>query len=155
MWERLEPRLGTRLPGATLTYPDTEIGYAIDYPANWHIQAEPGWNVILTSWDPDTVPAVGGVAPDQAKIDILPTKPYMEQSLDAMVAQVEAGASRVLHKEQWDLAGVPAVRLQIVGEDGEERALLLTVINGRSLRLAGYGDLTAFDPVAQTLRPLH
>jgi hypothetical protein len=32
--------------------------------------------------------------------------------------------------------------------------LLVTVINGRGIRVQGYGDLSLFDAIARSLRPL-
>ncbi|NLG49212.1 MAG: hypothetical protein GX552_03755, partial [Chloroflexi bacterium] len=72
-----------------------------------------------------------------------------------LIDEAETEASRVVSQEQWTLAGnVPATRLQIESEAAGEVVLLLTVINGRDLVLVGYGDLTQFDEIARTLRPL-
>ncbi len=142
------------LAGATATYTDTEIGYTLTYPAEWHIQATPGWTVILTSFDPEAVTPHGGVGPDQAKIDLLPDKALGSRSLEELV-RAARGGGQVLREEAWGLAGgVPAARMQVVDEMGAEASLLLTVINGRSLRLVGYGDLGLFDAVARTLQQI-
>lgn len=125
---------------ATRTYTDAEIGYAFDYPADWHLEAEPGWSVILTS--------------EQAKIDLLPDKPFESKTLDEMVAESRSAGVEILCEERWELAGgVPAVRMQVADELGEH-AVLLVVINGRSLSLVGYFDTRTFDAIARTLRPI-
>jgi len=116
--------------------------------------------VIITSFDPASAPGTGGVPPDKAKVDLVPDKPDRSKSLEELVAEIYTQARNrevleVLWEECWELAdNVPAVRMQVKGEVGGEMALLLTVINGRSLRLAGYGDTSLFDAIARTLRPI-
>lgn len=137
------------------THSDTEIGYALDYPANWYIEAIPGWSVILTSFDPAGAPGRGGLPPSQTKIDLLPDKSWQATTLEKLTAETRTQSEKLLWEEEWELSGgVPAVRMQIIAEPGGEMALLLTVINGRSLRLVGYGDLTPFNHIARTLRPI-
>jgi hypothetical protein len=154
------PAPSTPIPGPVATYIDTEIGCALDYPARWHIRATPGWLVIITSFDPASAPGIGGVPPDKAKVDLVPDKPDRSKSLEELVAEIYTQARNrealeVLWEECWELAdNVPAVRMQVKGEVGGEMALLLTVINGRSLRLAGYGNTSLFDAIACTLRPI-
>lgn len=126
----------------TLTYTDTGIGYAFDYPADWTIEAEPGWTVVLRSPD------------GNSKIDLLPDKPIESKTLDEMVTRARSGEVEILCEERWELAGgVPAVRMQTRGELGEV-AVLYVVINGRSLGMAGYFDTGLFDAIARTLRPI-
>ncbi|MCX7682241.1 MAG: hypothetical protein N2508_09825 [Anaerolineae bacterium] len=126
----------------TLTYTDTEIGYAFDYPADWTIEAEPGWRVVLRSPD------------GNSKIDLLPDKPHESKTLDEMVTRARSGEAEILCEERWALAGgIPAVRMQARGELGEI-AVLYVVINGRSLGMAGYFDTSLFDAIARTLRPI-
>jgi hypothetical protein len=90
----------------------------------------------------------------------VPDKPDRSKSLEELVAEIYTQARNrevleVLWEECWEFAdNVPAVRMQVKGEVGGEMALLLTVINGRSLRLAGYGDTSLFDAIARTLRPI-
>ncbi len=155
-----KPTPSTPIPGPVATYIDAEIGCTLDYPAEWHIQATPGWLVVITSFDPAGAPGIGGVPPDKAKVDLAPDKPGQTKSLEELVAEVYTEARNrevleVLWEECWELAkNVPAVRMQVKGQVGGEMALLLTVLNGRSLRLAGYGDTSLFDGIARTLRPI-
>ncbi|MDI7277320.1 MAG: DUF4232 domain-containing protein, partial [Anaerolineae bacterium] len=73
-WLRLAPLVTlASLPGSRATHTDAEIGYAIDYPAGWYIQAEAGWLVILTSFD-SSGDGVGGLRRGMAKVDLLPDK---------------------------------------------------------------------------------
>ncbi len=154
MWTRLDPVVSLpALPGETATHTDTQIGYALDYPAEWYIRAEPGWTVILTSFDASG-PGIGGLRPGQAKVDLLPDKAWHSRSLEQMVSEVGSGDG-VLWEERWTLSGgVPAVRLQVRSEVAGEAALLCVVINGQSLSLQGYGDLVLFDAIAASLRPV-
>jgi hypothetical protein len=138
--------------GPMETHADAQIGSALDYPAGWHLQAEEAGAAVLTSFVPEE--GRGGVPAGQVKIDLLPDKPSEGRTLEALVA--EARSPGDLYREDWVLAGgVPAVRVQRRAEAaGGEVALLLAVIDGRGLRLTGYGDLAAFDAVAGTLRPI-
>lgn len=139
------------IPGPTETHTNPEIGFAIDYPADWHAQS--GRNLILTSFEPAET-GQGGISAGESKIDLLPpASPRLNQPLDEMVGQVKRD-SEILWEENWILPGnVPAVRLQTKSTMSGEVAVLLTRINDTSLRLAGYGDLTLFDAIARTLRP--
>ncbi len=140
-------------PAAETTYTDPTIGYAFDYPSGWHIQATPGWLVVVTSFDPATSPGQGGIPQNQTKVDLAPAKPAENLALDEMIAQVRAGEAKVLREERWELTGgMPAVRMQVTSEAAGEMAVLLTVIDGHSLRLTGYGDLIPFDAIARSLR---
>ncbi len=132
------PTPSALIPDSVATYIDSEIGCALDYPAEWHIQATPGWLVIITSFDPAGAPGIGGVPPDKAKVDLVPDKPGQSKSLEELVAEIYTQARNrevleVLWEECWELAdNVPAVRMQVKGEVGGEMALLLTVINGQT-----------------------
>jgi hypothetical protein len=139
------------LPGPTETYTNADIGFAIDYPADWY--ARTGRYLILTSFEPAEV-GQGGIPEDECSIDVLPpASPGMNQPLDEMVEEVKRD-SEILWEENWILPGnVLAVRLQTRSEMSGQVAVLLTRINGTSLRVAGYGDLTLFDAIARTLRP--
>ena len=100
---------------------------------------------------------MAGLRRDQDRYPVVDDAPTIGKSLSLceLIDEVETEASRVVSQEQWTLAGnVPATRLQIESEAAGEVALLLTVINGRDLVLVGYGDLTQFDEIARTLRPL-
>ncbi|MBC8448824.1 MAG: hypothetical protein H8D78_13835 [Chloroflexi bacterium] len=141
------------------TYTDTEVGLALDVPAGWHVEATPGSLAIITSYDPGEAPGIGGVPPDKAKVDLAVDPLAQSVSLEELVADVHNQARQpeldILWEERWELTGgVPALRMQVVGAAGGEMALLLAVINGRSLRLQGYGDLSYFDAIACTLRPI-
>ncbi len=126
----------------TLTYTDTEIGYTFDYPADWTIEANPGWTVILRSPD------------GNSKIDLLPDKPRESRTLDEMVTRARSEGAEILCEERWELAGgIPAVRMQMRDELGEA-SVLLVVINGRSLKMYGYFDTSPFDAIARTLRSI-
>lgn len=145
-----------QLTGAIATYQDPVVGYAIDYPQGWYTQGDPGGPVTLTSF-PLGNEGHGGLSADQAKIDLLPAKPGECSTLQQLVDDTRSQA-KIPREEQWLLGGVlPAVRMQIQNDVNGvygESALLLTVINGRCLRVSGLGDLSQFDAIAASLRPL-
>jgi hypothetical protein len=136
----------------TATYVDATIGYAIDYPASWTLDAIEGSQVTMTSYDPATTGGTG-LLPGQARVEIVPDLLYTDTSLDEMVAATRLSGA-VLDEETRELAdGIPAVRLLLTGPIGGEMLQMLTVINDRGLRVQGLGDLALFDPIARTLRP--
>ena len=145
----------------TVTYVNEHAGYAFDYPAGWIVQGEPrqhGYNyvIILKSFKLSQGP--GPVSEDQVKLDFVTcnsvecnTLQAMEERLDEDVA---AGMLEILSEEEWTLdSGIPAIRRRVVGPMGIESALLFTEINGQSLSVSGFGDLSAFDEIVRTLRP--
>lgn len=136
----------------TLTYVDEPIGYAIDYPAGWSIEATPGSLVMLTSFSLEDT-GRGGIGPDSTKIDIVPDLELGGQTLEALAVQ-SAQTGQVIAEEQLLLAGdLPATLLRLDSPAlGGETAVLVTVVNGRGLRVHGYGDLTLFDPIARSVR---
>jgi hypothetical protein len=147
------PTPPARLTGATATYTDRLLGYAIDYPEDWYLKGEPGETAILTSF-PWENPGRGGLGAGQAKIDLLPAKPNECTSLQDLVEEVRNGEGKILWEQQWMLAeGIPAVRMQVDSDVFGESAVLLTVIHGHCLRLAGMGDTSLFNAVATSLRP--
>lgn len=147
------PTPPARLAGATATYTDRLVGYAIDYPKGWYLTGEAGGTTILTSF-PLEQPGRGGLEADQAKIDLLPAEPNQCSSLQQLVEEVRNGGGKILWEQQWLLAeGIPAARIQIGSDAFGESAVLLTVVNGRCLRMAGMGDTSLFDAIATSLRP--
>jgi hypothetical protein len=140
------------------TYTDEALEVSLNYPDGWFVDGLQGTMAIITSWDPSELPTMGGVPLDRTKIDLVADGPGRDKSLNALVAEVREDASgpealQVLWEEEWQLdGGEPAVRMQITAEPGGEIALLLTVVNGHSVRLIGYGDLRPFDAIARTLR---
>ena len=138
----------------TVTYVDPEIQYAIDYPESWTIDDVPGSIVKLMSFDP-VERGSGVVQPDDLQIDIVPDLPQVEGNLEELVG-LTTQASHVIDREELELeGGVPAVRLHLGTPTTMtgETLVLLTVINGRGIRVQGIGDLALFDPIARSLRP--
>lgn len=143
----------------TLTYTDTVIGYAIEYPTDWHVVSRLGGPASLTSFDPRALGPHEGLSAALTRIDLAPDEKEQTKTLDEMVAGAKGGYGstplQVLREEQWELSGgTPAIRLDLQSDSLPKTAVLLTVINGRSVHLVGYGDLSLFDAIARTLRPV-
>jgi len=148
-----EPVAAVAVLTATQTYVDDVIGYAIDYPAHWSEDATPGSIVTLTSFDPVTR-GHGGLVGAETKVDIVPDLAQSQSNLSELAA-MSATVGQVTRREEVQLAGgVPAVYLRLTSAAlGGETEFLVAVINGRGLRVQGYGDLTLFSAIARTLRP--
>jgi len=141
------------LTGPTATYTDPLIGYSIDYPESWYLQAEPGGLASFTSF-PLLQHGTGGLSPSQAKIDLAPIKPSQCKSLSQLVEEARQEESVILWEQQWSLAeDIPAVRMQRNSEVFGESALLLTVINSHCINVSGMGDTALFDAIIASLRP--
>jgi hypothetical protein len=57
--------------GPTFRYTDPTYGYSFDYPASWYLSTpkETGGDLVLRSYDPTTVPPIGGPVPkDKLKV---------------------------------------------------------------------------------------
>jgi outer membrane lipoprotein-sorting protein len=134
-----------------LTYRDAQLGYAIDYPASWSLQAEDGILVKVNSPLTNELQSEAQI-PADTEVEIVPSQELEGNTLEDVLAQVRE-ENRVLWEENWQLAGhTPAVRLLAEDDEGQW-AGLLTVIHGHGLRVSGRGDLTQFDAIASTLRP--
>jgi hypothetical protein len=140
---------------STLTYVDPEIGYAMDYPDTWTIDSTPGSIVTLRSFDP-AEPGRGGLMPQDSRIDIVPDLAEAGPTSLAQLVATMAQAGNEISREELELeGGVPAVRLYLAttASPTGEAIMLLAVIDGRGIRVQGFGDNTLFDSIALTLRP--
>jgi hypothetical protein len=147
----------TSAPVNTQTYHNAAVGFEVDYPQAWLIDAtnEASGTVILWSRKVDG-PGRDGVPADVAKIDII-NPSITVQSLDELVAWekhiIADGSHNVLHEKAVQLpSGLAAVQLHVSGVG--EALVLLTLVNHQPLIVAGYGDLSRFSGVAQTLQPV-
>lgn len=142
-------------PGIT-TYRDTVVGFELDYPTGWVADTTGISNgVILWSIKPEG-PGSDGVPADVVKLDVM-MRPDVTLTLDDLVAQQKAEVANVngsiLAEERLTLAsGLEAVRLHVSALG--EVISLLTIINGHPVYVTGFGDLSRFDAVARTLRPV-
>ncbi len=60
----------------------------------------------------------------------------------------------LLTEANWTLpGGLKAVRWQVESAFGQA-AVVVTVINGQTVMVSGFGDEAVFDAVARTLRPI-
>lgn len=148
----------TPVTGDTLTYVDEEVGFAIDYPADWWIDAIPG--NLLQIFSAGYAPGIGGGSgfpDDHTKVEIIPQHSGDSRSLDEVLVDmrtVTAGpGGRMISETEVTLAGdITAHRLVFSNMVSYEHPVLLAVINGRLLQVAGYGDTARFDEIVMTLR---
>lgn len=155
----VETPSSTSAPTLTMpnaTYVNTRLGFAFDYPPRWYV-FDGGAIIYLASYDMSSAPSMSTIPRGETRIEFLYGEAGRTLGLEAMAASARVRANAegggVLWEQHWELAGGnPAVRLQLAGRMGQTAALY-TVINGRSLYVTGYGDLSRFDEVARTLRP--
>ena len=141
-------------PPTLQTYRNTAYGVEVDYPAGWIIESS-GDGAILWSKQPVKI-GVGGVPADIAKID-LGGELGTTVTLDELVARQKQGVAevngKILSEEELTLAGgLRAIRMSVSAMD--DNVTLMTVVNGHPVVLTGYGDVSRFDEVARTLRPI-
>ena len=141
---------------STKTYHNTAVGFELDYPQGWVIDTsnEATGTVILWSRKVGG-PGTDGVPADVVKIDIV-NPAVAVQSLDELVAwekQIIADTSHTVLQEQPVQLPNGLVAVHLHGSGMGEAMVLLTMINDQPLIVAGYGDLSRFMGVAQTLRP--
>lgn len=133
---------------ARLTLRDGILGYELDYPADWRVEADAGWLTTLYSYP--ATDAVEAVAAPLSKIEIVPIPGA--STLAQLAAQLQAHDGAAPALRQTIINGVPAVRADIVTFSGEPARVILIVLDGQAMQLVGYGDLDAFDAVVSTLR---
>jgi len=149
------PTLRPLPAGKTQTYRNAGVGYEVDYPDDWLIDARDEASGLVIMWS-RRVNGLGrdGVPADVVKIDLVnPAAPV--QTLDEFVAWekqiIEDASHTVLDEKTVHLpSGLSAVQLHVSGMG--ESLVLLTMVNRHPLGVAGYGDLSRFTAVVQTLR---
>ena len=150
----------------TLTYSDTEAGFALDYPAAWTIlpispEAKAGsfvYSTSLMSWQP-VDGGSDGIPAGQTKVDVTLIKSNVA-SLDDAIAERKTllGAGEVetsiLSEEVLTLAsGLPVLRWALTSSFGDSIEYI-AAIDGNIVLVSGLGDAAVFDRVAGTLRAL-
>jgi len=146
-------------------YRNEEVGFELEYPAEWHIQGvdrttgEHG-TVVLTSWDP-IEGGFGAIPEGSAKIDVVMFKSGMtlEEAVIERRQQDENGEVpvTVLSEEKWILAdGLQAVRRRVEPSTSgyPPSNLIVTVIDEYTVILSGLGDPDLIDAVACTMRQI-
>lgn len=147
-----------------LTYVNEDGGYAFDYPAGWIVSGNPApasymYAITVKNFKPG-LGGTGTVPPDKVKLDFVTCNSAECSTLQQIQAQIDeqvaAGTLEIVSEEHWTLAGgVAAIRRRAIGEMGIETSSLVTEIDGKVLRIGGYGDLDAVDEVLRTLRPAY
>lgn len=146
------PEPAMTIPSDALTYRNDAIGFELMYPQGWIVD-EAGDTDIMWSEKPGG-PGHDGVPTNIVKIDIV-TEPDSTMTLEELTTrqkQIIADSNgKVLMEEAVTLpSGVKAMRLGVSGFS--DSVTLWTVIDGHPVMLTGYGDLTRFDAIANTLR---
>lgn len=137
-------------------YTNEPLGYAFDYPDGWQVTGDDATALYLTSFDLTAGAGGHGIPEGETKIDFVFVQDF--DSLEAMLASDFMVNSREELQDVVDteltLAGdTPALQTRARGQFGDEVNMLVTVINGHGLIVAGYGDLSFFNAVARSLRP--
>jgi hypothetical protein len=152
--------------GELLTYTDDFAGFSLDYPAHWflessalsHAQESVAYNISIAAWDILNPPTPTGkdlntLPPGGTKIDVAVMKQAMTlEEAVAQQSQNEMGTPVLARKDVTLAGGLPAVILDVEGFAGLTRTLI-TVINGNTIYVSGYGNLESFESIALTLRP--
>ncbi len=155
-----EPTLVVPSGDARLTYSNPDMGYAFDYPGDWHLVVEDPTFVEIWSMNPAEIPTAEGSRYDAAQGDFvvmsfLAGADAANDSLDAVVERykqvIADGGITILSEVPIQLpSGLEAVELKT----DEGGILLLTVIDGRTVQIDGYGTPAYFYAVIDSLRAL-
>lgn len=152
---------------AVATFTDEFAGFAIDYPADWNLNAlDPAiaqQSIVYTTSIRSPFPTTGpkqqeGFPPGTAGIDV--TILAGDKSLEQAIAEYKENMKNdevpptVLSEEEWVLpSGEKALVLMLETRIGRA-ANMITVINGRPIYVVGMGELAFFEPIAKSIRPL-
>ena len=142
------------------THVDDVLGFAVDYPEGWWTDGQAG--TLLQIFSAGYTPSEGGrmgFPDDHTKIEFIPGHPGDSRSIEQRIADMRAepdgpGGSIVSEAQITLQSGLTAHRLTMTGGMGGDtmRPVLLVVINGRILQVAGYGETSRFDEIVRTLR---
>ena len=140
------------IPSDAQVYRNDVIGFELMYPQGWIVD-EAGDTDMVWSEKPSG-PGHDGVPPNIVKIDIV-TEPNSTMTLEELTTRqkhiIADSNGKILLEEAVTLpSGLEAVRLGVSGFG--DSITLWTVIDGHPVMLTGYGDLTRFDAIANTLR---
>ena len=151
----------------TETYRDELAGLAIDYPKGWIVnaptdeikQTSMGYSISIRSGESPSQPKQQeGLAPGIAAMDVVIMNDTHPASLEEAVA---------LRKEQWSSEefppeivseeyltlsdGTPAARFLLETRNGRAGELI-TIIDGRMILVAGFGEMALYEPIARSVR---
>lgn len=135
-------------PPAFFTLQDNVANYALEYPAAWRVDFEPGW---LTTLYPSMSPAAQPADASLSKIEIVPV--IGVTTLGQLFEEVRLEGPEIRDITPRTIDGVPALQLDITTYTGEPARLVLVVFGDQGLRVMAYGDPTILQPILETLRP--
>lgn len=160
------PTEAANLAGDVETYGDEQAGLALDYPAGWFLEdaALQGagesavYTVSLFSWDYTSVTPskdLNTLPEGETKIDITVFNQgaaTLAEAVHVMKTQDSGTPVTFTKEENWILDnGQEAVYLESEGVMGLV-GTMITLVNGKTVYVSGYGDLTPFKAVALSLR---
>ncbi|HEX2907954.1 MAG TPA: LysM peptidoglycan-binding domain-containing protein [Phototrophicaceae bacterium] len=135
-------------PGQMQTFTNSIIGVAVDYPVGWSAVAQ-GNYIDLTGASGNAFEVTYGEAGQ--------TKPPADQAAECKSAMVCIGNRTILSESAVTLpSGLVGYRLNLSGDavKGTTPAVYTFVIIGnRNMVLRGFGDLTIYDKILNTVRP--
>jgi hypothetical protein len=160
------------------TYTDDVARLALDYPAEWEINAVPDeqkqasyvYTASLRSKTGTRGPKFQeGIPADMAAIDLTVFFKDGPKTLEAAINERRSASTTsesgqpvtIVLEEDWELAnGLKAHRFlynigpEVLGSSGPDRMVseVVTMINGRMVLVVGMGDLSLFNVVVASLR---
>jgi len=135
------------------TYQDEIIRIAIDFPSTWTLfGSSPGIIAIIQSYPASSGQGSEGQPPGETKCDlvIFPEGETLDTHLQAVRDNRDL---QIISEQEWHVCDVQAaIRLQLRSDYAGEHAVYLARLDDRVVKFVCYGDLAAFDQIAQTLR---
>ncbi len=136
---------------AIQTYHNSLVGFEFDYPLGWLLD-NAGVDMLWSEHSTGT--GKGGVPENIAKVDVI-AEVDKTMTLEELVARQKKDLTpnQIKSEESVTLpSGLPAVRLQVSAF--ADSLSLLTIINGHPVTIVNYGDVSHFDDIISTLRPV-
>ncbi len=147
--QALDVRPSVDGPPAYFTLQDVTANYALEYPAAWRVDYDPGWLTTLYPVTSTTTLPADGAAPP--KIEIVPV--IGATTLGQLFEEVRVQGPEIRDIAPQVVNGVPALQLDITTFTGEPARLLLVVFGEHGLRVMAYGDPALLGPILDSLRP--
>jgi hypothetical protein len=150
--------LGEELPvdaALDATYSDEQAGFSFNYPGSWHVQNDPGFTANLTSYPTEEEDGEIGEGETLINFVVLDSEQQFDALVETQRQEITAAGGTVSEESTLQLGEGGSAHILIQSmDDGAESIVAITQIANTNLLISGQGDLTHFNAIVESLRPV-